>query len=100
MCLGLPMRIVRSDGAVATVEGFGERRQVSLLLVGEQPDGTPLLVHAGNAIRVLAEEEVPLLEQALKGLSAALDGKSVDGFFDDLNREPQLPPHLRAGGDR
>ena len=96
MCLGLPMRITATDGMTAVVEGRGERRTVSLLLVGEQPVGTPLLVHTGNAIRVLDEQELPLLEQALDGLDAAIAGQPIDAFFADLiNREPQLPEHLR-----
>ena len=100
MCLGLPMRVVESDGFTATVEGLGERRKVSLLLVGDLPKGTPVLVNAGNALRVLEEAEVPLIEQALTGLNAALNGESLDGYFDDLEREPQLPPHLRTGETR
>ncbi len=98
MCLGLPMRIVKTDGVSATVEGCGDRREVSLLLVGEQAVGTALLVHRGNAVRVLPEDEVPLLEQALSGLAAAIEGRPLDGYFDDLEREPQLPLHLQAGG--
>ncbi len=92
MCLGLPMRIVSTDGFTAVVEGRGERRSVSLLLVGAQAVGTALLVHTFDAVRVLAEDEVPLLEQALDGLEAALAGRDVDPYFADLvGREPPLP---------
>lgn len=95
MCIALPMRVVEPEGDFATVEGRGERRQVSLLLVGPQPLGTPLLIHADTALRVLDEAEVPLLESALDGLQAVLNGKSPDGYFDDLiNRTPRLPAHL------
>ncbi len=87
MCLGLPMRIVETDGVSATVEGMGERRVVSLLLVGEQATGVALLVHQGNAMRVLDEEEVPLLEKALQGLAAAFEGRPLEGYFDDLERK-------------
>lgn len=97
MCLGLPMRVVSTDGISAVVEGLGERRKVSLLLVGAVSKGTPLLVHAERAVRVLDEAEVPLLERALAGLHAALQGQPLAGYFDDLDREPQLPPHLRGG---
>jgi hydrogenase expression/formation protein HypC len=99
MCLGLPMRVVESDGYFAIVEGRGERRRVSLLIVGEVAIGTPVLVHADNAVRVLSEEELPLLEQALDGLEAAVTGGPVEAYFADLvGREPELPPHLRQGG--
>ena len=70
MCLGLPMRIVEVNGYRAVVEGRGERREVSLLLVGEQPVGTPVLVHASDAVRVLVDEEVPLIDEALDLLFA------------------------------
>lgn len=96
MCLGLPMRVVEANDLFAIVEGRGERRRVSLALTGPQPVGTPLLVHVDTAVRVLAPEEVPLLERALDGLDAALAGENVDAYFPDLaGREPQLPPHLR-----
>ncbi len=96
MCIALPMRVVEPEGDFALVAGRGELRRVSLLLIGPQATGTPLLVHTDTALRVLDEAEVPLLERALDGLQAALDGRSTDGYFDDLiNRTPQLPEHLR-----
>lgn len=98
MCLALPMRIVESDGYFAIVEGRGERRRVSLLLIGEVPVGTAVLVHADNALRVIDEEELPLLERALDGVEAALEGAPIEAYFADLvGREPTLPPHLRGG---
>lgn len=99
MCLGLPMRVVESDGYFAVAEGRGERRRVSLLIVGEVAIGTPILVHAGDAVRVLSEEELPLIERALDGVEAALAGGPVEAYFADLvDRVPELPPHLRNGG--
>jgi hydrogenase expression/formation protein HypC len=69
-----------------------------LMLVGPLPVGTALLVHTGNAIRALSDEELPLLERALDGLDAALAGENVTPYFADLvGREPQLPAHLRPG---
>lgn len=99
MCLGVPMRVLDGDDAGAWVTGRGQTRRVSMLLLGPQPAGTPVLVHVDTAIRVLGEEEVPLLDAALDGLEAALAGQSVEEHFADLiNREPVLPPHLRPGG--
>ncbi len=101
MCLGVPMRVIESGETSALVRGRGETRRVSMLLTGPQPVGTPLLVHVDSAIRVLDEADVPLLEQALDGLEAALEGRPVEAYFGDLvGREPELPPHLRPGGDR
>ena len=99
MCLGLPMRVVEGDEVSALVHGCGERRVVSLLLVGAQAAGTPLLVHRDAAVRVLGEDEVPLLELALDGLAAAFEGRPLTGFFADLEgRQPELPAHLLPGG--
>lgn len=99
MCLGLPMRVVETAGAWAIVErAGGERRRVSVLLVGPQPVGTPLLVHVDTAIRVLDEDEVPLIENALLAVEAAARGEAFEHLVGDLlDRTPQLPPHLRPG---
>jgi hypothetical protein len=46
---------------------------------------------------VLAEEEAGLIAAALTGLEAALAGESFEQHFADLiDREPQLPAHLRS----
>lgn len=96
MCLGVPMRVVESDGYVAVVERRAERRRVSLLLVGDVAVGTPLLVLSGNAVRVLDEAEVPLIDDALDALEKALSGQPLTGHFADLEaREPELPLHLQ-----
>lgn len=49
MCLAVPSRVVAIDGPMATVEAFGQRRNVSLLLL-EDPVavGDYLLVQAGG----------------------------------------------------
>jgi hydrogenase expression/formation protein HypC len=67
-----------------------------MLLLGEQPVGTHVLVHLLSAVRVLAKEEATLIDAALNGLSAAAAGHEFEAHFADLiGREPQLPPHLK-----
>lgn len=96
MCLGVPMSIVESDEVSALCERGAEQRRVSLLLVGPQPVGTPVLVHIDTAVRVLDAEEAALIDQALDGLAAAMRGDDFHSSFADLiDREPQLPEHLR-----
>jgi len=91
------MRIVESDGVTALVEGQGGvRRRVSLLLVGEPPVGTAVLVHVETAVRVLSEDEVPLLEAALAAADAAARGEPWEHLMTDLiDRVPSLPDHLQ-----
>ena len=57
MCLAVPMKIVESDGAIATAEISGVRREVDLTLLPEAGVGDYVIVHAGFAISVLDEEE-------------------------------------------
>ena len=96
MCLGVPMRIVEGDEISALCARGEETRRVSMLLLGAQEPGTQILVHIDTAIRVLDAEEACLIEDALRGLDAALRGESFESHFADLiDREPQLPEHLR-----
>lgn len=99
MCLGIPMVVVEGDDMTALVARGDEQRRVSMLLVGEQPVGTQVLVHIDSAVRVLDEAEATMIDNALRGLAAALDGESFDHLFADLvGREPQLPDFLRDDG--
>jgi hydrogenase expression/formation protein HypC len=57
MCLALPMRVLSIDGELATIAAEGLEQQASLALVPEASVGDWVLVHAGYAINVLAEQE-------------------------------------------
>jgi hydrogenase expression/formation protein HypC len=57
MCLAIPLRVQKIDGAMAQVELGGVLRQVSLMLTPEAREGDYVLVHTGFAISVLDEEE-------------------------------------------
>jgi hydrogenase expression/formation protein HypC len=96
MCVGVPMRIVEGDGMSALCVREDDSRRVSMLLIGAQEPGTQVLVHIDTAIRVLDAQEAQLIDDALRGLDAALRGESFETLFADLiDREPQLPEHLR-----
>lgn len=96
MCVGVPMTVIEGDDVSALCARGEERRRVSVLLVGAQPAGAQVLVHIDSAVRVLDAEEAALIDQALHGLEAALRGEEFESAFADLiNREPQLPEHLR-----
>ncbi len=100
MCIGLPMKVVEASPGHALCEGLGERRQIDMRLVGDQPPGTWVLVFLDAAREVVTEAEATLVAQALEALNLAIDGAAsttdIDRLFPDLaRREPELPPHLR-----
>ena len=59
MCLGVPMRIVEIDGFNATCEARGIRRQANLFLLQHEDlrPGDLVMIHVGNAIQKMTEEE-------------------------------------------
>ena len=57
MCLALPMRILSVDGDLATIAAEGLEQRASLALVEHADVGDWVLVHAGFAINVIAEDE-------------------------------------------
>jgi hydrogenase expression/formation protein HypC len=107
MCIGVPMRIESVDGmlAVAVSEsaaGAVERQTLDMLVTGAQPPGTWVLAFHGAARRVLDRDEARRILDALAALSIALDpgaeaqDPALDALFADLvDREPELPEHLR-----
>jgi hydrogenase expression/formation protein HypC len=66
MCIGIPMRVLRVDGAIAHCEAWGQERRVGLLrLLGDEPAvGEYVVVHAGQAIERISAERA-LEAQAL-----------------------------------
>ncbi len=59
MCLGVPMRIVEINGFTARCEARGIERQASLFLLQheELQVGDLVMIHVGNAIQKMSEEE-------------------------------------------
>lgn len=59
VCLGIPMRIVAIDGLMARCEAKGTLREVSLLLLQGEPlaAGDFVLIHLGNAVQKISEED-------------------------------------------
>lgn len=63
MCLGVPMRVVSTDGDVAVCEIDGVKREASLMMVEGVGVGDFVLIHAGFAIEKLDQEDA---EQTLQ----------------------------------
>jgi len=59
MCLAIPSRIISIDNLFATIDVFGARKDVSLMLMPEEPRvGDYVLVHAGFAIQKVDKDIV------------------------------------------
>jgi hydrogenase expression/formation protein HypC len=59
MCLGVPMRIVEIEGYNARCEARGIERRASLFLLQheELKVGDLVMIHVGNAIQKMTEED-------------------------------------------
>jgi hydrogenase expression/formation protein HypC len=94
VCLGVPGKVVAVDGAVATVDFWGVRKQVRLDVVDAPVSpGDYVLNHVGFAIRRIpaaeAEETLALYESLLR--EAAPD----DMMAADVRGELEATPAVR-----
>lgn len=93
------MQLVEAAGpTTGWCVGRQGRQLVDLALVGTQLPGTWLLTFAGAAREVMDAQAAARTDAALDALEAVLagDASGVDAAFADLiDREPQLPAHLR-----
>lgn len=80
MCLGVPMRIIEINGFAARCEARGIERKASLFLLQheELKVGDLVMIHVGNAIQKMSEEEArsawELYDEML-----ALDAEAANG---------------------
>ena len=101
MCVGVPMLVtdILASGAARCLpygEAGGQHTVEASLLDTPPAAGDWLLVHVDVAIRALAQTEAKQIGDALKAVSAAAAGQPFEHLLADLiEREPELPPHLR-----
>lgn len=98
MCIGVPMQVIRPGSGYAVCAAGGEHREIDMRLVGDQPEGSWVLVFLDAAREVITAEQALLIGNALDALRIAMSGQTegIDQLFPDLaGREPELPPHLR-----
>jgi len=71
MCLAVPMRVLKIENNLATVDSAGVQIQADASLVPGVKVGEYVLVHAGFAIEVLkpeeAEETLRLMREMVEG---------------------------------
>lgn len=83
MCLGIPMQIVEIDGLSARCEARGAVREIGLLLLQDESPvaGDYVMVHLGNAIRKISEQEAlstwALLDEMLALESAGMNARKA-----------------------
>jgi hydrogenase expression/formation protein HypC len=91
MCLAVPSRIVEISNLLATVDIYGARREISLLLLPEEANiGDYVLVHAGFAIQKVNEEAAKDALKLIKEIAETIEiaGETVDFNEEVLDRVP------------
>ena len=75
MCIAIPSRIVTIGDMTATVDVYGARREVSLLLLPEDAKiDDYVLVHAGFAIQKIDSEAAAEALKLIKEIIDATEG--------------------------
>lgn len=100
MCIALPMKIVALEEMKARCERKGNEVVVDISMIEPPKPGDWLLVFQDRAIRAIDEAEASEIEAALKATALAMAGEADEaairaGFGDLIDREPELPEHLR-----
>jgi hydrogenase expression/formation protein HypC len=78
MCVAIPSKIISKEDLLATVEVYGARRQVNLMLLPEEAEvGDYVLVHAGFAIQKVdieaGKDSLKLFDEVVKHLETDPD---------------------------
>ena len=107
MRVGIPMQVVlaENDKGIAHCQPWPADPQnesapavIDIRLVGHTGPGEWLLVFLGAAREIISAQRAQQTGQALQALQqiGAGDTSGLNELFADLDREPQLPAHLRA----
>jgi hydrogenase expression/formation protein HypC len=78
MCVAIPAKIISKEDLLATIEVYGARRQVNLMLLSEEAEvGDYVLVHAGFAIQKVdvdaGKETLKLFDEVLRTMGVDPD---------------------------
>ena len=98
MCIGIPMQVIAQHGESALCVYREQENLIDMMLVGEQPIGTWLLVFLDTAREILSEQKAQQIADALEAMHLAMQGETqLDHLFADLvDREPTLPAFLQS----
>jgi hydrogenase expression/formation protein HypC len=93
MCLAVPSKVIRIDDMMATVDVYGARRDINLMLMPEPVElGDYVLVHAGFAIQKVDEEA------AREALKAIHEMAEILAEAEEDEAECGYPPSDQTGG--
>jgi hydrogenase expression/formation protein HypC len=82
MCLAVPSRIVDIDNLLATVDIFGARKEVSLILLPDEAHiGDYVLIHAGFALQKIDEAAALDAMNLIKEYAEALEREENAEMF-------------------
>ncbi|MCF6198480.1 MAG: HypC/HybG/HupF family hydrogenase formation chaperone [Hyphomicrobiaceae bacterium] len=85
MCVGVPMQIVECGLGMAICDHNGVKKEINIMLVGEQELGTWVLVFIDAAREVIPASDALKINDALKALDIAMrGGTDIDHLFADL----------------
>jgi len=74
MCIAVPSRIININNSLATVDVYGARREINLMLLPEEAKiGDYVLVHAGFAIQKIDEDAARDALNLLQELSEKME---------------------------
>jgi len=97
MCIGVPMQVeALSEDRALCRDRRGQTHQIDIRLVDGVSVGGWVLTFLEAAREVLSADEARLIGDALDAAVLVQQGANIDHLFADLlDREPQLPDHLR-----
>ncbi len=75
MCLAVPMKVVKLDPPMATVQIAGVSREVNVDLVQDLQIDDYVIIHAGYAIEKLAHDEAMETLDLIRRVAAAEDSE-------------------------
>lgn len=101
MCIALPMKVLQVEEMKALCERSGRKVWVDVSMIEPPAEEEWLLVFQDRAVRAVSAGEAAEIEAALGATALAMMGEADEaairaGFGDLIDREPELPPHLRA----
>ena len=73
VCVGIPGKVVKVEGRMATVEVGGATREIALDLVSGVVPGDYIIAHAGFAIHKVDEEEARKTLQIINELTGSIE---------------------------